>query len=217
MSANLRSSEMRKLCFSASAASCVAKSIVKSASTSTWVLSTHTCGPTLSASWSTSAAVLRSAATERFDCFASISDRSFPASSFLHSAARSEYFMRAAFAGAGAGSSITADTSLALNCISDTNLRTLSAVGLSSLPLASRTAMKLDTVNTERSFTPPLAILSGPPCSLSRSTTASVTVRPSSRRETEVSSTLAPLVTTSSMTRHLAPFSYTPSTIFLVP
>mmetsp|Transcript_4488 Transcript_4488/g.10540 ORF Transcript_4488/g.10540 Transcript_4488/m.10540 type:complete len:212 (-) Transcript_4488:330-965(-) len=211
MSANLRSSKMRKLCFSASAASCVAKSIVKSASTSTWVLSTHTCGPTLSASWSTSAAVLRSAATERFDCFASISDRSFPASSFLHSAARSEYFMRAAFAGAGAGSS------LALNCISDTNLRTLSAVGLSSLPLASRTAMKLDTVNTERSFTPPLAILSGPPCSLSRSTTASVTVRPSSRRETEVSSTLAPLVTTSSMTRHLAPFSYTPSTIFLVP
>mmetsp|Transcript_4773 Transcript_4773/g.9472 ORF Transcript_4773/g.9472 Transcript_4773/m.9472 type:complete len:216 (+) Transcript_4773:490-1137(+) len=215
MSANLRSSKIRKLCFSASFRSASPNAGLKSDMTSTCVLRTHTWGPTLSASSSTSLHVPRSAATDRLDFLASMMERSCLASALPAISALLPYdtvaILGLSFAAFGAPLEVGS------NWFSLTNARTFSQVAASIFPAFSSTSMNLVTVRALLSTTPPSVIRSGPPCCRSSSTTACVQIRPSSLRDAAVSRTLMPLVTTSSTIRQFAPCLYTPSTIFLVP
>lgn len=171
-------------------------------------------GPRVAAKCSSSLELVTSAERHKFVCFFPMSARSLAATGCTPgSLARvlKLHSLISLFTGAGpfwiTGS----------NTLPWMNFFTFSTISTDTSPCCCRISNTPDNVHTECRRIPHSSNLAFPPCSLSNSTTASVTFNPSFRRTSAVSSTLDPLVTTSSMIKHVSPGLIVPSTSRLVP
>mmetsp|Transcript_3766 Transcript_3766/g.13384 ORF Transcript_3766/g.13384 Transcript_3766/m.13384 type:complete len:343 (+) Transcript_3766:206-1234(+) len=208
ISANLRSSKMRKSCFFAIACNFSPKSSVKSGYKSQCVFNMQISGPNVSASSSNSFAVSTSAATHKFDFFFSIKWNI----SFAH-------WLEAIFA-LSAYVSLFVFSSLGLSppvWFAAMNCCTSSTNSLLIFPSFSKTFNTLLNGNTACNFNPFFFNVCSPPCSRSIKTTTSVVFNPTCCNGCTVSITDIPLVTKSSTNKHVCPFSNAPSIAFFVP
>mmetsp|Transcript_13769 Transcript_13769/g.51552 ORF Transcript_13769/g.51552 Transcript_13769/m.51552 type:complete len:348 (+) Transcript_13769:209-1252(+) len=213
MSANLRSSKMRKLCFEASWVSSATNSSEKSGYKSQCVFNTQISGPSLSASSRSSAAVSTSALRHRFVFFVPIKRHNSLAQTLRVSSALSTYGIRFSTGASGISFPLALGPVwfALMNALTD---RTKSAL---ILPFFSNVTRTRDRGSTACNFKSFAANRASPPCSRSMSTTTSFTTRPTWFKGSTVSITEAPLVTKSSTTKQVCPTWKAPSIAFFVP
>lgn len=156
---------------------------------------------------------MTSAATHRFVFFLSISLKSAAPSGFWHRSALDAYGARGHDAGGAGGGALAAPY------VSFSSTKAMHSATRSSerWPCLWSDRSRKEIGSTACSSSPLSRRRCTPPCSLSSTTTTSVTSRPDSRRGSTVSITEAPLVTRSSTTRQRWPASKEPSISFFVP